>query len=296
MKLSIAFITYNRKNELIRAIQSCEKELVKSLPKGQYECIILDNCSTDGTENAIKNMCKNINLIYKKAEYNLGVAAGRNEAFKLCSGEYVFFLDDDAVIATNNFFETLLSYMEANADVVALSPDIQEPKTGKNLNSNYKYVDGIYSTILSYCGCAHILRKSFFETKDKLYPDNLKFGSEELYASIIAHAEGKKVVEFTSIKVEHYPSVINRCQGDERNFFFIFNQYLIKCYLYPRCVQWITFVCYILHRIKHGYIGRKWSSKARNLYLESYQKECVSRISFDTWVKIVKQYGWKVAL
>lgn len=296
MKLSIAFITYNRKKELLRAINSCEKELSSCRTEFDYEYLIWDNYSEDGTEEYIKNGIMTSKLRYYRSNVNLGVAGGRNRVFELCLGEYVFFLDDDAVIATNGFFEKLIAYMDYYKDVVAVSPDIQEPDTGTNLNSRNCYKDGEYSTILSFCGCAHILRKNFFMLQNRLYPDNLKFGSEELYASILAHSNHKYVVEYKDIKVEHYPSFINRHQGDERKFSFIYNQYLIKSYLYPKGVLWIVYLCYILHRLKNGYLGEKWDKEAQKLYRDRYQENCINRISYSSWIKIIKRYGFKSAL
>lgn len=234
MKLTIAFITCNRVKEIIRAIQSCIYQAPKNV-----EFVIVDNASTDSTEEEVRKLLKDkFKLVYYYSKVNLGVSGGRNKAFSLSNGEYVFFLDDDAVIASENFFNKMINYLDANSDVVALSPDIQEPQTKTNLNSETVCkVDG-FSTIYSFCGCAHILRRSFFEKFGRLYPDKLEFGSEELYASIIAHSNRKKVVEYKEIKVEHYPSKINRCAGDERNFNFIFNPIFIKCYLYPVSVSW----------------------------------------------------------
>lgn len=202
-------------------------------------------------------------------------------------------MDDDAVIASENFFNKMINYLDANSDVVALSPDIQEPQTKTNLNSETVCkVDG-FSTIYSFCGCAHILRRSFFEKFGRLYPDKLEFGSEELYASIIAHSNRKKVVEYKEIKVEHYPSKINRCAGDERNFNFIFNQYLIKCYLYPVSVSWITKIFYYIHKIKNGYANDKWKLIEKKLFSERYEEKCIYRISIASWWKLFIQYGLK---
>lgn len=289
MKLTIAFITRNRKNEIVRAIQSC----ICQVPR-DVEFVIVDNASNDSTEDAIKKLLKDqYKLIYYYSKINLGVSGGRNKAFNLSNGEYVFFLDDDAIIASENFFDEMINYLEANREVVALSPDIQEPKTKTNLNSESVYKIKGFSTIYSFCGCAHILRKDFFDRIGRLYPDKLAFGSEELYASIIAHSCGKKVVEYKKIKVEHYPSKINRCAGAERDFNFIFNQYLIKCYLYPVSVQWITLLFYYIHKTKNGYANKKWKIVEKKLFLERYEKECIYRISIASWWKIFKRYGLK---
>jgi len=291
MQLSIAFISHNRKNELLCAIESC----FDNLPENT-EFIILDNASDDGTQEHInmhiKNKCK---LIYEYSSHNLGVAGGRNRAFELSSGKYVFFLDDDAKIMTNNFFDKIITYMDTNPSVAAASVDIQEPELGSNLNCKYRNnsENGIIN-ILSYCGCAHILRASFYKKFKELYPSKLMFGSEELYASFLAWMNGMQIVEFSDLLVGHYPSTINRCAGKERMFNFIFNQYIIKTMTYPRCVLPLTVAVFKLHMLKNKLIGKKWNERYNHCLKERYSKDAICRMNIKCWAKLVKLFGWKV--
>lgn len=295
MKLSIAFITNNRKEELLRALLSCKNNINHLINSADIEYVIVDNASTDNTEEFIKSNIDIDNLIYKYSIVNLGVAGGRNLAFELCSGEYIFFLDDDAVLSSENFFDSIILFMDKHPEIVAASPNIQEPLTQTNLNSKNKCFEKELNLILCFCGCAHILRRDFYENK-VLYPNNLKFGSEELYASLQAYAYDKLIVEYNDVKVEHYPSGINRCDGDERKFNFIFNQYLIKKLLYPKQVMWLTWGCYYLHKIKNGFCTNKWRKLAKKYYIERYDEFCVSRISIKHWIQIIRKFGWRLAM
>ena len=61
MLLSVAFITHNRKDELLRALNSC----ISCMPSNT-EFIIVDNASDDGTEEYIKNeVGEKIDLVYE---------------------------------------------------------------------------------------------------------------------------------------------------------------------------------------------------------------------------------------
>ena len=64
MDLSIAVITWNRSKQLIEALESC---LVCELPK-ETEFIIIDNASTDDTEQVVKALFekKSTHSIMKK--------------------------------------------------------------------------------------------------------------------------------------------------------------------------------------------------------------------------------------
>ena len=86
-KVSIIIPTYNRKKLLIRALRSILAQTYKN-----YEIIIYDDGSTDGTEAEIGQFNKTV--VYLKGEHS-GVSHARNEALRVSKGEYIAFLDDD---------------------------------------------------------------------------------------------------------------------------------------------------------------------------------------------------------
>jgi teichuronic acid biosynthesis glycosyltransferase TuaG len=75
------------------------EETIKSVLAQSYqnwEMLIVDDCSTDGTANVVKEYCAReprIKLI--SLPENQGVAAARNEAIKRAKGQYLAFLDSD---------------------------------------------------------------------------------------------------------------------------------------------------------------------------------------------------------
>jgi GT2 family glycosyltransferase len=61
---------------------------------------------------------------------NVGIPAGRNAGVPAVSGEYLFFLDDDASIPDPSFLETGIAKLRADATIGVLQPRITDP-TGK---------------------------------------------------------------------------------------------------------------------------------------------------------------------
>ena len=63
------------------------------------ELIIIDDCSSDNTEDTVKAKIadNNYNIIYLKNKRNMGAAFSRNRGVELAKGEYIAFLDADDV-------------------------------------------------------------------------------------------------------------------------------------------------------------------------------------------------------
>lgn len=91
--VSVIIPTYNREKDVEKAICSVLKQTYQD-----FEIIIVDDRSTDGTENIIKQYLKKYkNIKYIKNERNGGPANARNVGIMNANGEYIAFLDSDDV-------------------------------------------------------------------------------------------------------------------------------------------------------------------------------------------------------
>ena len=88
-KVSVIITTYNRAELLPRAVNS-----VLTQTFDDYEIIIVDDCSTDHTQEVIQRM-NDPRVRSFKHEVNRGAAAARNTGISNAIGEYIAFLDDD---------------------------------------------------------------------------------------------------------------------------------------------------------------------------------------------------------
>ena len=84
---------------------------------GEYELIIIDDCSDDNTLEIVKSYNdKRIKILALKE--NQGVANARNVALKECRGNYLFFLDSDDYIENNLLYMAKDEILKTKADVV----------------------------------------------------------------------------------------------------------------------------------------------------------------------------------
>lgn len=115
-KVSIVIPTYNRRKDVLECLRSLQK-----LRYPNYEIIVVDNGSTDGTGDAIERLFPEVKPV--TSNRNLGVTGGRNLGAKHSSGEYIFFLDHDTTVDRNALNE-LMSVMQSDPNIGIVGPAI----------------------------------------------------------------------------------------------------------------------------------------------------------------------------
>ena len=88
--VSIIIPTYNVEKFLYRGIESCINQTYKNI-----EIIIIDDGSTDNTQNIIKKYSQKDSRIKYFFQENNGVSNARNKGLGIATGDYIIFLDSD---------------------------------------------------------------------------------------------------------------------------------------------------------------------------------------------------------
>lgn len=107
--VSIIMPTYNCANFIDKSIESVINQTYKN-----WELIIIDDCSTDNTEEIVKKYIKeDSRIIYHKLPTNSGAAVARNHGIAMAKGSYIAFLDSDDLWAKDKL-EKQLKFMKDN--------------------------------------------------------------------------------------------------------------------------------------------------------------------------------------
>lgn len=108
--VSIAIITYNQKDYLRECIESC---LAQDYPN--FEIIVADDCSTDGTQQMLKEYSEKYpgKFVLKLAEKNQGITQNSNVAHFACSGKYIAWMGGDDLMLPGKISKQV-EYMEEN--------------------------------------------------------------------------------------------------------------------------------------------------------------------------------------
>ena len=88
-KISIIIPTYNRGRLIERSVKSVLEQDYRNL-----EVIVIDDCSTDNTEEVLKNLT-DVRIEFIKHTQNKGANAARNTGIKAANGDYIAFQDSD---------------------------------------------------------------------------------------------------------------------------------------------------------------------------------------------------------
>jgi len=121
--LSIIILTYNTKQLTLDAVASVERNYPEEVASGEFEIIVADNESSDGTLDAFK--------VYKKTSSirslllianggNIGFSAGNNKGVSYAKGRYVLFLNPDTIVHDKTLI-SMVEFMEKHPDVGASS-------------------------------------------------------------------------------------------------------------------------------------------------------------------------------
>jgi glucosyl-dolichyl phosphate glucuronosyltransferase len=108
IRISAVICTLNRAEYLRQAVKSLVDQ---TLSKDQYEIIVVDNGSSDQTKQIVLEEFSDIPNIRYMYEPLLGLNLARNTGWKNAYGEYVAYLDDDA-IASSQWLESILEGFE----------------------------------------------------------------------------------------------------------------------------------------------------------------------------------------
>lgn len=126
MEISVIVPTYNRKDLLKDCLQSLFNQ---SYPKDKYEIIVVDDGSTDGTKEMVKELKPNVTLRYFY-QNNQGPASARNLGIKNAKGKILAFIDSDCV-ADKNWLVNLAKGLGKNKKIAGVGGQLRvyQPKT-----------------------------------------------------------------------------------------------------------------------------------------------------------------------
>ena len=234
MDVSVIICTRNR----IRSIESCLQTIVLAVAKvlpATVELIVVDNGSTDGTSDYIRDWAaKQAFPVCLVQEPKAGLSIARNSGVKASKGRLLAFTDDDCCMS-ETYIQELLQYDKNDAELVMRSGSVvlgdptDLPLTIKSVTAVQQWkrpmsVANEGGLLSSLIGCNMTMRRTIFdqvgefderlgagtkcpagEDTDYFYRVYLAgFRLEMVPGMIVAHYHGRKTLESRTKLLRNY--------------------------------------------------------------------------------------------
>lgn len=208
-KLSVVVLTYRRDD----ALSSTIDRIAEVIGTDGFQLVLVDNNADGSDRSGMIGRFENAVLVNRGI--NLGVAAGRNAAIQVATGEVVLFLDDDALLEPKpRFAEALTGLFAAQQElgVVAfrsyvgeerIEDPIEFPHTDKTLPRDR----GMET--FRFIGVAHAVRRSIF-AQIGVYCPSFFYGMEEFDLSFRLMKMGMKIRYAPEFTVRHMKAEAGR--------------------------------------------------------------------------------------
>ena len=114
-RLSIIIVGYNSRQDL----DGCLRSLLSTPPAIDYEILVVDNASTDGTVDHVRTRWTGVRVL--EAGGNVGFAAANNLGIRQTFGELVLLLNPDTIVAPGAI-DTLVAALDRTPAAAACGP------------------------------------------------------------------------------------------------------------------------------------------------------------------------------
>ena len=198
-KVTLIIPLYNKVNHIQNTLQSV-KDIIKY---DNFECIIIDDESTDGSSEIAWNFCKlHDNFKYIKIQHqgSRNPANARNVGIQLTNSEYICFLDADDLISSDYITRGVNHFNTYNIDlyienIEVIREDTPIPCLWFDINDKPTNIITAKDILLNnvypnFCGCLYkteITKKYLFidkQSEDMLFISNYMFHSQNVYSDL----------------------------------------------------------------------------------------------------------------
>ncbi len=192
--LSVVIPTYNRKELLLRCLEALA---IQTFDRSEYEVIVVDDGSTDGTAAMLERARYPFQLSSVRIEHS-GPSTARNAGAAIASGNYLAFTEDDVTASPDWLAAAAQSLSLKN--VAILEGRTLDETTGRSVRRFER------DRVLSFIPCNLILERkafqavggydpAFFDAKTQLYfREDADLGFRLLEAGFSAAVDDQLVV------------------------------------------------------------------------------------------------------
>ncbi|GAB1855738.1 glycosyltransferase family 2 protein [Flavobacteriaceae bacterium MHTCC 0001] len=266
--VSIIIPTYNRAHLIGETLDS-----IKAQTYSNWECIVVDDGSTDNTSNVINTYCiQDKRFHYHKRPVNIPKGANpcRNYGYFLSKGKYTNWFDSDDIMHENKLAVQVKS-LENNNFNFSICKSIVFKASLKNkvglrsekIFSDTIFLDYLVQKIVWLTG-EPLWKKQFLQELDYLFDENLQAAQEwEFHCRVLLKCNVYDVIDEPLVYLrEHKDSITYSYEGKER----MWNYFLARKKVYENNLE-------VLDKESKSYLQR--------YFIDNYKKIVRSKHIID---------------
>lgn len=220
-KVSIIILNWNGK-ELTR---NCLKSIREHTDYPDYEVIVVDNGSTDGSVAMLEKEFPEAKLI--KNDRNLGFGKGNNQGMEIAQGEYFFLLNNDTLV-TKGWLTNAVEIMESDNRIASVGSTLISTNEVGKIEHIRRGKDRERDTV---CGAAMLMKRKVVERMGMFDVENFSpIYGEETDWNYRARNLGYRVIETPKSIVVHIGSAATKKQNPDQ--YLLLNTHRLKTMLY----------------------------------------------------------------
>lgn len=202
IQLSIIVTVYNREKYIERCLRSL---LAQGLDKEQYEIVVVNDGSTDRSEEIITELAKEYSEIRLVNKENSGVADTRNVGLESARGTYITYVDSDDFLEPDAYRQLLEIAYGDDYDIVIfdLYKTYEDHSEYNELHSELAQGDITPKEYLQTTPspCNKLMKRQLFEDGNIRFPSGIFY---EDYATIPLLANEAKKIYYLKKPLYHY--------------------------------------------------------------------------------------------
>ena len=250
-RVSFVLPTFNRRHVLLHSIEQIHR---CGLLRDEFEVLVVDNASTDGTADAVRERFASVRLLRQAS--NRGACA-KNAALAVARGEFVVFLDDDSYPEPGSL-RRMIDHFERDPYLGAAVFTITLPDGSRECSA--------YPNVCIGCGTG--FRRQALGQVGGL-PEDFFMQAEEYDVSLRLLDAGWRVEPFDDLHVTHLKTPASRFPGriarlDARNNTLLAMRYFPEQWRVEYASEWLE--RYRLFANANGYATAYWAGAIEGMF------------------------------
>lgn len=141
MRLTISIVNWNTK-ELLK---DCLTSIIQNYTGNDYEVIVVDNNSNDGSIEMLQKYFPEIIIIINKN--NLGFGKANNQVMQVCRGRCILIINPDIIIKKGSL-EKMLDFLEKNENAGAVGAKLLNPDGTVQMKGFYRKLPSLLQLLM----------------------------------------------------------------------------------------------------------------------------------------------------